>query len=291
VAYVHIPRRQIDQPFERVKLRSNALDGRIWHAFVPSVDGTLFDVVTGAIPTRVSGQSYSSAILSNGGGYSGEPEAFVATAGSQLAGNYLPPNTSPADRVGSGSSFTLLVLGGSVAPSSAGPVMCGVWDPLVTGTGFSLAIDDNWYVGPGRLRASVSSGMIMPNPVRNTLNFFGCAYQGGNDIRFYAQGASSVVTSSATISNPNQHQRVFIGNPGDGSTINCQYGAVALALFVDGVVSDDEYAELYASPWQIFKADPIRFYSLASGGIPTLTALTASNITQTGVRATLTLTR
>ena len=40
------------------------------------------------------------------------------------------------------------------------------------------------------------------------------------------------------------------------------------------------------NPWSVFRADPIRIYSLPSGAI-SWSSLTASNITQTG--ATLTL--
>ena len=42
--------------------------------------------------------------------------------------------------------------------------------------------------------------------------------------------------------------------------------------------------------WQIFRADPLRIYSLPSGPI-TLNSLTMSNITQTTARATLSLAR
>lgn len=44
------------------------------------------------------------------------------------------------------------------------------------------------------------------------------------------------------------------------------------------------------SPWQLFSADPIRIYSLPSGLI-TLNSLSISNITSSGARATLSLTR
>lgn len=52
----------------------------------------------------------------------------------------------------------------------------------------------------------------------------------------------------------------------------------------------DAQRELAINPWQLFRADPIRIYSLPSGAI-TLNSLTASNITQTGARITLGLTR
>ena len=48
--------------------------------------------------------------------------------------------------------------------------------------------------------------------------------------------------------------------------------------------------ELVDNPWQLFRADPIRIYSLPTGAI-SINSITASNITQTGARITLGLTR
>ena len=50
--------------------------------------------------------------------------------------------------------------------------------------------------------------------------------------------------------------------------------------------------ELVDNPWQLFRADPVRIYSLPSGPIliPTLSGLSTMNITQTGARHSLTLT-
>ena len=55
-------------------------------------------------------------------------------------------------------------------------------------------------------------------------------------------------------------------------------------------LSAAEIAEAYRDPWQIFRADPIRIYSFPSGPI-TINSITASNITSSGARITLGLTR
>ena len=47
---------------------------------------------------------------------------------------------------------------------------------------------------------------------------------------------------------------------------------------------------LLQNPWQIFRADPIRIYSLPTGAI-SINSIAASNITQTGATITLGLTR
>ena len=66
-----------------------------------------------------------------------------------------------------------------------------------------------------------------------------------------------------------------------------------VALLSASLVHDLELnRELSINPWQLFRADPVRIYSLPSGPISvTLNSLTASNITQTGARITLGLTR
>lgn len=64
-----------------------------------------------------------------------------------------------------------------------------------------------------------------------------------------------------------------------------------LALW-NRALSDDEHANVAANPWQLFRADPIRIYSLPSGAISlSINSITASNITSSGARITLGLTR
>ena len=65
--------------------------------------------------------------------------------------------------------------------------------------------------------------------------------------------------------------------------------APVLAVFAKAL-GGMEAGALYENPWQLFRADPLRIYSLPSGAI-TLNSLTMSNITQTTARATLSLTR
>ena len=78
-----------------------------------------------------------------------------------------------------------------------------------------------------------------------------------------------------------------------GSGYNAQFDAVYLwhAQWARGLSAVEAY-ELSHNPWQLFRADPVRIYSLPSGPISvTINSITASNITQTGARITLGLTR
>ena len=65
---------------------------------------------------------------------------------------------------------------------------------------------------------------------------------------------------------------------------------IGLVAVFQSALSADEIAELSINPWQLFRADPIRIYSLPTGAI-SINSILASNITQTGARITLGLTR
>lgn len=66
-------------------------------------------------------------------------------------------------------------------------------------------------------------------------------------------------------------------------------GEIYLACAWSRALPEAELRELYLSPWQLFRAEPLRIYSLPSGGIPTSIAVAASNITSSGARITATL--
>ena len=66
---------------------------------------------------------------------------------------------------------------------------------------------------------------------------------------------------------------------------------LSLAYRWGRVLADSEIFDLEKTPWQLFRADPIRIYSFPSGPIiPALSGLTTTNITQSGARHSLTLT-
>lgn len=65
---------------------------------------------------------------------------------------------------------------------------------------------------------------------------------------------------------------------------------IGLVAVFQAALSADEIAELSINPWQLFRADPIRIYSLPTGAI-SINSILASNITQMGATITLGLTR
>lgn len=105
----------------------------------------------------------------------------------------------------------------------------------------------------------------------------------GTTVQEYYQGDQSAVPSNPTVGGDfdKEHSNVVLSIAGR----NTQIG---MALVHKYAISREEYRELYINPWQLFRADPIRIYSLPSGPISiSWSSLTASNITQTGARLTL----
>lgn len=116
-----------------------------------------------------------------------------------------------------------------------------------------------------------------------------------------------ILASTGPNSRPITSRRYFDAGQTLDGTINTSYGYVGfegvhVGLSVgsarnvvgvfgwDRIVSFEEGDEIIRAPWQLFRADPVRIYSLPSGAI-SINSITASNITQTGARITLGLTR
>jgi hypothetical protein len=71
-----------------------------------------------------------------------------------------------------------------------------------------------------------------------------------------------------------------------GYQFNGVMGSVAV---IPGPMTDEESMEMAVRPWMFYHADPIRIYSLPSGGLPTSLSVAVSNITASGARNTVTL--
>ena len=116
-----------------------------------------------------------------------------------------------------------------------------------------------------------------------------------------------VLASTGPNNRPITSRRYFDAGQTLDNTINTAYGNVGfegvhvgssagsarnvVGIFGwDRIVSFEEGDEIIRAPWQLFRADPIRIYSLPTGAI-SINSITASNITQTGARITLGLTR
>ncbi len=86
---------------------------------------------------------------------------------------------------------------------------------------------------------------------------------------------------------PNSISTLYLGNRGaNDRQLN---GVIMAAAFWSRALNDYEVVELHSSPWQLFRADPIRIYSLPAATIPSSLNVAASNITSSGARATVTL--
>ena len=108
-------------------------------------------------------------------------------------------------------------------------------------------------------------------------------------VALYRDGAPLTLSASSAVAEmPTGGGGAWVG--GAAANNRGHAGPILLCAVVRGVLSSAEVWELSSAPWQLFRADPIRIYSLPTGAI-SINSITASNITQTGARITLGLTR
>ena len=106
-------------------------------------------------------------------------------------------------------------------------------------------------------------------------------YESGKSILTSRNGGGDLSVSAS---------HVIFGSESSSSIVSPFNGEVSLFALAYGRGSREEAQQLSLAPWQLFRADPIRIYSLPSGAI-SINSITASNIAQTGARITLGLTR
>lgn len=123
--------------------------------------------------------------------------------------------------------------------------------PFCTSTSASV-VDGEWHAFVGRMSGAIG--------------------------RLYLDGAilSSTQTFTSIGNWYDSAQEVTIGRLG-GAYEAGRSTPFALVAVWDRALSDAEVAEISANPWQLFRADPIRIYSLPSGGAAELVIASASH--------------
>ena len=106
-------------------------------------------------------------------------------------------------------------------------------------------------------------------------------FEEGRAITTAVSGGGDLVVTTSTF---------FMGTESSSSVVSPFDGEANLFALTYGRGSLEEARELSRNPWQLFRADPIRIYSFPTGAI-SINSIIASNITQTGARITLGLTR
>ena len=147
------------------------------------------------------------------------------------------------------------------------------------------------FAGTARFEFNCTAGRALVSGPADwqALNVIACAYNDANGASLYVNGVLQGTTSPRGRI-LQQGSAVWLGTEMQSSVTPAFNGLHYLsAIRFDRW--DEAYAqELSANPWQLFRADPIRIYSLPTGAI-SINSITASNITQTGARITLGLTR
>lgn len=273
MSVIIIPRRHLAQPQGRVEIdRSHPLGGLIRGGGYVSPQGAV-------IPHDANlyeGGAYSTRVISDG-----------------IAGDFSATRARFAYAAGRSSRFDAHVLLAmvAIAPASAesGTIIQVDRSLLVSRPFVALQINSG-----GGLRAghndtvyeytdtvTVPQGRLLPVAVKWMPNTSLAIFVGGH--------GESIVTSANNdmYGGATTNEGFEFRAPAQNS------GLVAFGYYIEGtptggVPSDDELRDWVRNPWTMFRAEPLRVYSMPSGPISiSWSSLTASNITQTGARLTL----
>lgn len=275
MAAIIIPRRHITQPQGRVELdysQSTALGLRYLIA------GHARDIVGNATPIvhppTVAAERGCAVDLG------------AATGALDYGINISPQNTMQIGCVFAlkqlpppGKSFNLMGSRGKVAPWTAGYLLA---------VGSSGAMDFYWRTTAGVWRGG---GLGFSAQIGRFISFV--VSIDFPKIDFFIKGVQSLstITDGVAIVDGETNPNFGIGGIFYGPDTNTSE-ALVYQSWVSYSNSSEEAGELSENPWQLFRADPIRIYSLPSGAISlSINSITASNIAQTGARITLGLTR
>lgn len=270
---ISIPRKHYTQPQGRVKIAPEWA-GRSIASCLSPMSGVMYDAVSGRVfvtPPAVSSVASQIGVVNR---YSGK----VSPLG------WTPMNAS------SGVDLTLIALAN---PTNVRASLVSQRSGLnANQIEIRLASDavGKELADSVAFRASSDSGAIQFATSDVTLDgswhlFAGVCESGVQ--RVYADGAAGAPVTRTSPASPS-NTFTLAGLP-DSTAIQYSRDIGLVAVF-QSALSADEIAELSINPWQLFRADPIRIYSLPTGAI-SINSITASNITQTGARITLGLTR
>jgi len=274
MAAIILPQRHYRQPQGRVEIASAWADGLDVAINPPS---GLHNLCYGATPVTVHGTPALEA-TGHGVGVGG----FSSTS-------YLS-FTDPSKQVTDGASVFALMQNRSTANQ-------GLWTlTSATETGNQDHLPFSSKIYTSSLSASRwVNGSNIPGGVNELLKPFSVAArrksyvsgQGWPEFRFYlndtfvaeklTNNLSSALGSTFAIGANLQSALYYIG-------------AVSQFLFFTRELSVDEVRSLHENPWQVFRADPVRIYSLAAATIPTLSAPGVTDIGSSSVRPQITLT-
>lgn len=271
MSVIIIPRKHLRQPQGRV-----ALDDVHWarsglvHAVCPSAG--VVDLASGAPVVRAANSSTTVA-----------PHGVSLKSTSEYDGR-----SSIADTAANSSQRVAVIVVGDFQTKSVAPLaskrqsfsigwgLYGSFSPLTSNSFPVFAFFDGaaWR----QAQSTLSNAGTVPR-----------AYVGsydGNTVRLHVDGG--LMGSSAHVGSiPDVAAEVTIGAcTGETTGADARISFFGLVDIGKAPASEAALSDLSANPWQLFRADPIRIYSLPSGPI-SWSSLTASGITPTG--ATLTI--
>jgi len=122
---------------------------------------------------------------------------------------------------------------------------------------------------------------------QNKIQALVAAYDGTN-IQLFGDGALRASTSSTVVNSLSAD--IVIGRDYSTGTNSYWQGTILATAFIPFYVGQGLATDLAINPWQLFRAEPVRIYSLPAATIPTLSAPGITELGSTSVRPQITLT-
>lgn len=276
MSVIIIPRKHLRQPHGRVEVDwANPFALRLALLVLHS-RGEIRDLVSGSVATLGAKTFETRAAVLGGRFYSGAQwaERRIVTSTGDFSGD-----------------FTYLSFSAPAAVATRGVLAASCFTDKQS---YLFANTDTAYAAsPGRLTFGGYDGatrfVSAPSVIDGRPHvFIGTRLAGTGVISVDGSDVATGSLGMGAMGNPFTRLSVesLYGYTGYGDSTTPHFLTAAWDRGLPGV----ERTEIATAPWQLFRADPIRIYSFPSGAI-TITSITASNITQTGARITLGLTR
>ena len=268
MAAIILPRKHYTQPHKRVEV-------------APEWADSLIDVFTS--DSLITAGSLSRQVYENGLALSGG----TTGNGGRVSGRRLVAGLQHSTAIAVAS-----VSGVATTPLNGRPFYCERSESVQIYK-FGLApfsITSVSFVVRNRFSNLINNATAIPIPPQRR-NFFTTALvtNGPSERRIYCSGQSATNTTNIPIDYTKANDVRICGDAMD-SAVSFMGGVFLVVLYGRAMV-DDEIDEIDANPWRIFRADPVRIYSLPPVlTIPTLSAPGVTDITATAARPQVTLT-
>lgn len=280
-----LPRRFTQQPQYAANIdRSHPLAEGLVCALLP-VGGAFVDCITGQVSTQGDSANPTSNVVRDWNQGTSRPDFIKAQQNNASGGNFTTGqvfvnNTTGLDKLTT--VGTLIAVGGMATTGTATYTMFGSSEFVSVGTGCVLGIDNNSFVGPGRVLGHLTNAAqsasfnirngtdnVLTSAPGNKLHCFGMGWDGTN-YYWYSAGLGVQRQSGAGTLSPvlQANRKTAVGRGGQSMMMGGLSSFMGLGLAWNRVLTAAEYWQLWQNPWAVFQAQKDVWIPVSSAAAP-----------------------